>query len=55
MNQHRFGVNAAYLGAKAARTPDERPGPAGWSGALLLDEFYRPRIGYADQSAGCMG
>ena len=41
MNQHRFGVNAAYLGAKAARTPDERPGPAGWSGALLLDEFYR--------------
>ena len=41
MNQHRFGVNAAYLGAKAARTPDERPGPSGWSGALLLDEFYR--------------
>lgn len=41
MNQHRFGVNAVYLGAKAARTPDERPGPAGWSGALLFDEFYR--------------
>ena len=41
MNQHRFGVNAVYLGAKAARIPDERPGPAGWNGALLLDEFYR--------------
>ena len=41
MNQHRFGVNAAYLGAKIALAPDERPGPAGWRNALLLDAFYR--------------